>query len=995
MKIITTGPFRRFALITLLLPFLFFSKAKGQIANTNAGTDFWFGFPEEIDQLSVSYNVCITSLVSASGQVCVPGQSYCAPFTVAPNVLTIVTIPSSYVVNTTADGVQPMAIHVTANNTVSVFTQGTTIDRAAASIALPTPFLGTSYTTLSWWQNNNQGSSSEIMVVGTGTPVTVTITPSIAVGVHPAHVAYNVTIPANDVYQLKCGNGDLTGTNVVATNGIDKFALINGNCITNVSYGGPCNNDVDPLYSQSYPTIDWGKSYVFIPTPLINQDVCRVLAAKDSTKVYFNGIYRSLLVHPGDHYDTNIAAPCYINANKPVEVGKFLWTGDCVSSPYMGAWSDPEEIVQGANEQMFVDSISFYATTLDGIDSNWATIVTRTSDVNRILFNGVNIGSSFTALPAPYNNYSYTVKSLAQGAYIVEDTGGCGVLVYVTGIGGAISYGYTAGIAISAFPVNPPINACLSDSVQLLSNVPGTPSTWAWDFGDGSTSNVANPWHTYTTTGQKIARLIATYPCVVDTVYDTINMNVVPTIGIAPATDTFCKGSSVIIAVSGSATTYNWTPTSGLSCTNCANPIASPTVTTKYIVTASNGVCAATDSSKIVIKPDSVISISPPKDTICIGSTAVLAASGSANYNWSPSTDLSCTGCASPNANPTTPTSYTVVGTNSFGCNDTAKITLWVKPKPVPAIKVVPATDSICLGDSAHLIASGGRIYLWSPGSSSADSIWVKPASNSTFTVNVSNGQCSVDTSVTIQVNPVPNITLTQPSNLCAGDSIILTATGGGNYLWNTHSTDSIIKVGPAATTTYSLTVSNKYGCKSTASTTVTVITISVNACCNDSIGDGDTVHLDANGGSSYAWIPANSLSCSNCPNPIASPTVTTTYTVTGTDVNGCSSEKTVTIEVGYLCGELQVPNVFTPNADGINDELVVSAPPGTSYNITIFDRWGKQVFATSNPTEYWNGKINNSGAMVPDGVYYYVINITCTNKTVAKKGFVQLIGAK
>jgi len=962
------------------------------IANTSAGSDFWCGFPEEIDQNNVTYNIYITCLKATSGTVSVPGAPFSQHFTVAPNVLTTVTIPHVDVVNTTTDGLKPMAIHVTSDSGVfSVYSQGLVGVRSAASIALPTPFLGTSYYVLSWYETPASGGSSELMVVGTGVPVTVTITPSVTVGTHPHGQPYNITIPANDVYQLQCNDSDLTGTTIVATNGTDIFAVLGGNDITSVAEPRTQNGDVDPLYSAMYPTKNWGKSYVFIPTPLINEDVCRVLAAQAGTQVYFNNQLQVTL-GAGQYYDTVMTTPCYINATAPVEVGKFMYTGTLDAGhhfpPPNGSWGDPEEIVQGANEQMFVDSISFYATTADALDSNWATIVTRTSDTSRITFDGIGLSGHFHVLAAN-TNYSYTIKSITQGAYVVEDTGGCGVLVYVTGIGSAISYGYTAGIAVSAVRPTPKLNACLGDSIQILSGIPGSPSSYAWSFGDGGTSNVANPWHKYALTGNYLARLIANYPCFVDTVYDSITVN--PVVGvttITPPSDTLCNGSSVSLTVSG-ASAYSWIPSAGLSCSNCLTPTASPTVTTTYTVVSTSG-CTNKDSITIKVNPDSAVSITPPLDTICTGGQKTLTASGSSNYVWSPNTDLTCTSCASTTANPTAPTNYKVVATNSFGCKDSASVTLWVKSKPIPIITAVPPNDSICAGDSAHLSGSGGGSYLWTPGNFTQSNIWVK--TNNTYSLAVSNGTCSTDTSVTITVIPSPLVTIVPPtSTICFGSNITLTASGGGTYKWSNNSTNSFITVDPTSNSTYKVAVITN-GCKDSASTTVTVDVPVLNACCDDSIKFGDTVHLNANGATSYTWSPAAGLSCTNCPDPIASPTVNTTYTVTSEDANGCSQDRIITIDVKVQCADFNVPNVFTPNNDGINDDLVITVLNSTSYSITIFDRWGKQVYSSSNIAEYWNGRVNNTDNLAPDGTYYYSIKATCGTTEYTKKGFIELV---
>lgn len=94
-------------------------------------------------------------------------------------------------------------------------------------------------------------------------------------------------------------------------------------------------------------------------------------------------------------------------------------------------------------------------------------------------------------------------------------------------------------------------------------------------------------------------------------------------------------------------------------------------------------------------------------------------------------------------------------------------------------------------------------------------------------------------------------------------------------------------------------------------------------------------------------------------------------------------------------CDNLSVPNVFTPNNDGINDDFVVNATGVNSFSIIIYNRWGEQVFANTNPSVYWNGRVNATDDLVPDGTYYYIINAGCGATNSSKAGFVQVIGEK
>ena len=134
-------------------------------------------------------------------------------------------------------------------------------------------------------------------------------------------------------------------------------------------------------------------------------------------------------------------------------------------------------------------------------------------------------------------------------------------------------------------------------------------------------------------------------------------------------------------------------------------------------------------------------------------------------------------------------------------------------------------------------------------------------------------------------------------------------------------------------------------------------------------IGDGEVVQLEATGGTTYLWSPTSGLSGDNIPDPYASPTETTFYTVT-TELNGCTYSDVVIVEV---VPRINPPNTFTPNDDGINDTWVI---PGMNQypdaDVLIFDRWGQKVYKDRGYREPWDG--TNNGRKLPTATYYYHI---------------------
>ncbi|MFN5371073.1 MAG: gliding motility-associated C-terminal domain-containing protein, partial [Bacteroidia bacterium] len=159
------------------------------------------------------------------------------------------------------------------------------------------------------------------------------------------------------------------------------------------------------------------------------------------------------------------------------------------------------------------------------------------------------------------------------------------------------------------------------------------------------------------------------------------------------------------------------------------------------------------------------------------------------------------------------------------------------------------------------------------------------------------------------------------------------------------------------------------------------------------SIDLGDTVQLSAIGGISYTWSPDESLSCSNCSNPLANPSQTTTYIVVGTDETGCRSADTITIEVDIVCGEVFVPTIFSPNGKGpqSNESLCVFSDCVDQFKFVIHNRWGQQIFESESIANCWDGTFNSQAA--PSGVYAYnLYMLLLDGSTINKTGTITLI---
>ncbi|MFN5621522.1 MAG: gliding motility-associated C-terminal domain-containing protein [Flavobacteriales bacterium] len=204
----------------------------------------------------------------------------------------------------------------------------------------------------------------------------------------------------------------------------------------------------------------------------------------------------------------------------------------------------------------------------------------------------------------------------------------------------------------------------------------------------------------------------------------------------------------------------------------------------------------------------------------------------------------------------------------------------------------------------------------------------------------------------------------------CEGESVSLTVLGAaGGVTWNTGSTDQIITVN--ADGTYTATLNSASGCGSSASITVNFQEGPAVDAGQGGLADcEDGLQLHGfTGADVFFWEPTAGLSDPNTLSPIASPTVTTIYTLHALE-GDC--ESTATATVVPECGDLKVPNVFTPNNDGLNDVFRPDGKGIADYSLQIFNRWGVLVFESLQYNSGWNGKINNEPA--PAGTYYFLL---------------------
>ena len=419
------------------------------------------------------------------------------------------------------------------------------------------------------------------------------------------------------------------------------------------------------------------------------------------------------------------------------------------------------------------------------------------------------------------------------------------------------------------------IAICIGGTATLTATTNGSTPMFSWSNG-----GVHDSIHVSPTTNTTYTVTVNSNGCS-ETATGTVTVNTTPTATITPSATSICAGSSIQLVASGGST-YLWS--SGLGSNQSV--AISPTSTTTYTVTVSNG-CSATSSVTITVSGSINPGISS-NVTICPEASTTCTASGGTSYLWS---DLETT--SSISVSPTSTTTYTVTITNG-SCTATEDVIVTVNDVTTN----VGANVNVCSGSSVTLTATGATTYSWSNGLGLGATKIVSPTTTTTYTVTGTTTGCSSSATITVTVLSLPVVTATaSETNICSGISTVLAGTGAISYTWNHSVGDgNYITVSPTTTTTYVVTGTDNNGCTNTDFVTVVVkqsphVTISP---INPTVCSNSIIPLDASGATTYEW--SNGTFPSVGYHTEVTPIVTTIYTVTGTGSNGCMSVATDTI---------------------------------------------------------------------------------------------------
>ncbi len=571
-------------------------------------------------------------------------------------------------------------------------------------------------------------------------------------------------------------------------------------------------------------------------------------------------------------------------------------------------------------------------------------------------------GQSVTLTTNAISNYSWSTGNTTSSVIVVSPATTSVYALSAMSPSNCMSSKSITVTVSSGLPVltitNTPSTLCLGKTATLTAS--GALS-YTWSGGAVPVTNgqsfLPTATATYTVAGQN--------GCGIGTA--TTAITIAPLVVTASASSNLiCAGNTTTLTAVSSVTGYTWMPNN-----NTMNPaIVSPAVNTIYTVAASDGTCFGTATVAVNTNPNPTITIAASNSVVCEGAIVTMTASGGSTYTWSPGNSNS----TSISDNPLSPTLYQVVGASPNGCLSQA--TQIVLTNTAPLITVSANKTIVCVGDPAILTASGASSYSWTNGPSTAVN-QVNPTVPSVYTVTgVGSNSCTAEKTISVNVL-VANVSVSTATNsICNGGTTTLTASGANTYVWVGNSSfNGVSVVSPTVTTNYSVianTTITGLSCPSSTNITITVFnnpTISILATKTVVCKSDPAITLTGTGAVTYAWSTGTTS-----PGISVKPQTTTTYTVMGTDANGCQNTASIQIKV----------NVCNGISELTNGERAISVFPNPSNG----------VFTVSSETELDLSIVNEIGQVVK------TIKLTAQNNRTVQvddlsSGFYFIVGQK
>ncbi|MCB9203533.1 MAG: gliding motility-associated C-terminal domain-containing protein [Flavobacteriales bacterium] len=540
--------------------------------------------------------------------------------------------------------------------------------------------------------------------------------------------------------------------------------------------------------------------------------------------------------------------------------------------------NEPTEVIGTVDNQTDASCSGMADATVE------VSAVGGTSPYTFDIGNGAQNSGSFATLTAG----SYTI--------VVEDAVGCQNTIAVT---------LLEPISLTASIVNQTAVSCFggTDGSVEIAAQDGT-GPYSYDIGNGPQQSGT---FSNLSAGNYSVTVADANGCSVQVVIDITEPTELAA-SIASQLDLTCFGSNdgqFEVGASGGTPPYTFDIGGGSQPTGVFDNLLPNT----YTVAIEDANLCQTTIDITISEPAPLVIDAGNDVTICDGDVIGLSASGAVSYSWIPAQDLTDPNISNPDFNGSATTTLTVTGTDADGCIATDDVTVTVNPLPVVD---AGADEVICTGFTVQLDASGAVSYVWSAATNLDDANIQSPTfsgtNTETLTVTGTDGNGCVNTDdVTVTVNDLPIVDAGPNLETCEGSTVQLQASGGVSYSWgpqnglNNYAVSNPVFSG-LNTTTYTVTSIDGNGCTASDQITITVNAIlPVDAGPDTAICFGEMVQLAAMGAQSYEWSPATGLDNANVPDPVFSGTTTTTFTVVGTDANGCTNTDDITVSVNLL----------------------------------------------------------------------------------------------
>jgi gliding motility-associated-like protein len=620
----------------------------------------------------------------------------------------------------------------------------------------------------------------------------------------------------------------------------------------------------------------------------------------------------------------------------------------------------------GADTLLEPDSLLVASTTSTNVTCNGANDGSITINVS-----GGVMPYSFLNNPVPSGNS--TIVGLAANTYSgnLTDSNGCIVALTET-----ITEPGPQTLTITGTN-NPCAGAADGTATASFSNGTGN-VTYNWSPGGilpGNLSNLLSGTYVVTATDDNGCSAI-----------DSISITEPPAPIMSVATiDANCYGGtgSVTANPAGGTAPYNYTWSNNAGNFQTITPQAG-----NYTVSASDAFSCNQTASFTINEPSAITITELHTNVLCFGESSgeitLNIAGGTGNihsFNWSPNVSSSNQAVSLAAGN------YDVTVSDSLNCSSSSTITISEPNSPLSTTSQLQAAS--CFGGSDGSIVTntsggtGGYNYAWSPNVGSGSAVNNLSAGSYDVIITDANNCTLQETIIVQEPNALNGIAMTTDVT-CYGYSdgaIIFTAAGGTpiyNYSFSNGDQNGTGQFNNLTAGQYDVTITDLNNCTITESAFVSepdsvIINITPDPV---TVKLGDNIQLQTTtnqlGNVTYNWSPGNGLSCYDCSSPVFGGNYSTEYIVTITTSNGCVGNANVLITVipNY---EIFIPNAFSPNGDGANDEWSIygNLPGIKQLNVMVFNRIGEKVFESTDINFKWDG--HYKGISAPPGVYAYV----------------------